>query len=285
MPAFVPVVYSGGAPVLASGGSQRVACAHLAEWLAVYDALQVARGRGHVTYFQTMGGADASAGTHTCGSAWDMAFTGNAPILDAREMGAAVWPRLHSLGWVGGEHVHGLISCGDNSCNAYQYAAYLLGYNGLGQNGYGAGDPLPQPTTRRTWREGIVWAKAEIARLTAPTPQEEPDMVRLIKHVTHQGGDRTKPVTGQALYVWTPFSGLTPQGGDQAANERLFGQSAEVFEDGEIDGVRATVDAIVARNIAAVKSAPVTVPAPVVNIDYAAIAAAVVDLEAKRLEN
>ena len=58
-------------------------------------------------------------------------------------------------------------------------------------------------------------------------------------YVTHQGGDRTKPVTGQALYVWTPFSGLTPQGGDQAANERLFGQPAEVFEDGEIDGVRA----------------------------------------------
>lgn len=178
MPGFVPVVYSGGAPVLSSGGSQRVACAHLAEWLVAYDALQVARGRGHVTYFQTLGGADASAGTHTCGSAVDMAYTGNAPILDAREMGGWFWPRLHRLGWVGGEHVHGGISCGDNACNGYQYAAWLNGYNGLGLNGVGAGDPLPLPVNLRTWQQGIIWAHAEIARLTTPTITED-DMPRL----------------------------------------------------------------------------------------------------------
>lgn len=281
MPSFVPVVYSGGAPVLASTGSQRVACAHLAEWLAVYDALQVFRKRGHVRYYQIQGNAKESYLTHIDGSSWDQEWMSDAAAADAREMGGVIWHRIPGVnGWpiTGADHGHGMIPCGDNAHNAYQWTAYLGGWNGLGLNGVGGGDPLPRPDVIRTWQQGIVWAKAEIARLTTPAPQEEPDMVRLIKHVTHQGGDRTKPVTGQALYVWTPFSGLTPQGGDQAANERLFGQPAEVFEDGEIDGVRVTVDAIVARNIAAVKSAPAS-------IDYAAIAAAVVDLEAKRLEN
>ena len=178
--AFVPVVYSTGGPVLASNGrTQRVACPHLAAWLKVYDALQVARGRGHVVYYQTMGGADASAGTHNCGSAWDMQYTGSAPIMDAREMGAADWPRLHSNGWVGTEHVHGLIRCGDNGCNGYQYTAWLSGHNGLGLNGVGAGDSLPKPSVIRTWQQGIAWAQAEIARLSGPmtiTTQEDEHM-------------------------------------------------------------------------------------------------------------
>jgi hypothetical protein len=185
MPNFVPVFNSTGAPVFASNGTQRVACVHLAQWLVTFDALQVARGRGHVTYYQTMGGADASAGTHDCGSAWDMSYTGIPAITDAREMGAADWPRLHSNGWVGAEHVHGLIHCGDNGCNLYQYAAYLSGRNGLGKGGLAGPDPLSRPATLRTWQQGIEWAKAEIARLTTPTvpapvTQEEHDMKDLI---------------------------------------------------------------------------------------------------------
>ena len=185
MPNFVPVVYSNGGPVLASNGGQRVACAHLAQWLKVYDALQVARGRGHVVYYQTMGGADASAGTHNCGSAWDMQYTGTAPIMDAREMGAADWPRLHSNGWVGGEHVHGLIRCGDNGCNGYQYTAWLSGHNGLGLNGVGAGDTLPKPSTIRTWQQGIAWAQAQMGvgpmtqTTNSPAPQQEDSMIVL----------------------------------------------------------------------------------------------------------
>jgi hypothetical protein len=204
--AFVPVSYSNGIPVLASNGTQRVACAHLAQWLEVYDALQVARGRGHVTYYQTMGGADASAGTHLCGSAWDMSYRGNDPIMDAREMGAAVWPRLHSLGWPAsqGEHVHGLIRCGDNSCNGYQYSAYLSGCNGLGLNGVGGTDPLPKPSTIRSWQDGIAWAKAEIVRLTtppAPAPQEDPMPVFM----------RTVDGTIWALRPGAAPRGLSPQ--------------------------------------------------------------------------
>jgi hypothetical protein len=178
--AFVPVSYSNGIPVLASNGTQRVACSHLALWLATYDALQVARGRGHVTYYQTVGGADASAGTHLCGSAWDMAYISDAAIADAREMGAAQWHRIPGYGgWPssGADHCHGLILCGDNACNRYQYTAWLGGYNGLGLNGWGAGDPLPRPETVRTWQDGIAWAKAEIARLTTPATQEDP-MIR-----------------------------------------------------------------------------------------------------------
>jgi hypothetical protein len=235
--AFVPVSYSDGIPVLASNGTQRVACPHLASWLAAYDALQVARGRGHVTYYQTMGGADASAGTHLCGSAWDMAYHGSAPIMDAREMGAAVWPRLHSLGWPAsqGEHVHGLIRCGDNACNGYQYSAYLGGYNGLGLNGWGAGDPLPKPATIRTWQDGIAWAKAEIARLTtpAPAPQEDDDMPVFM---------RTTDGTIWALRPAAAPRGLSPQ--EWALMVRL-GAKIRTNPDGSFDNFnRAEVDIV-----------------------------------------
>ena len=188
MPNFVPVVYSNGGPVLASNGGQRVACAHLAQWLKVYDALQVARGRGHVTYYQTVGGADASAGTHLCGSAWDMAYTSDAAIMDAREMGAADWHRRPGYnGWPssGANHVHGLILCGDNSCNGYQYTAWLSGHNGLGMNGVGAGDMLPRPSTIRTWQQGIAWAQAQMGvgpmtqTTNSPEPQQEDSMIVL----------------------------------------------------------------------------------------------------------
>lgn len=262
--AFVPVSYSNGVPVLASDGvTPRVACVHLAEWLQVYDALQVARGRGHVTYYQTMGGADASAGTHLCGSAWDMAYTGDAPIMDAREMGAADWPRLHSLGWPAnlGEHVHGLISCGDNACNAYQYTAYWLGYNGLGLNGVGAGDPLPKPKTRRTWREGIDWAKAEIARITTT----EDDMGSYIFMRTTEAGN---PI--YMLAPGQPIRHLTPQ--EWALWQRL----GAVLKGG--DTLRAEVD-IVNNTI---QPAPV---APVVTVTNTLTADEIADKLAKRLEN
>ena len=179
---FVPVVYSTGGPVRASNGSQRVACVHMAAWLRVYDALQVARGRGHVTYLQTVGGADASAGTHLCGSAWDMVYIGDAAIMDAREMGASQWHRIPGYnGWPssGANHCHGVIRCGDNACNGYQYTAWLSGHNGLGLNGVGAGDSLPKPSVIRTWQQGIAWAQAEIARLSGPmtiTTQEDEHM-------------------------------------------------------------------------------------------------------------
>lgn len=181
MPGFVPVVYSGGGPVLSSGGAQRVACEHLAEWLVVRDALEVARGRGHIRYFQTQGNAKESYRTHLDGSAQDRAHVSVASVMDSREMGMAEWPRITAYGWTGAQHDHGMIRCGHNAHNLYQWTAYLNGWNGLGLGGQGAGDPLPRPAKIRTWREGIVWAKAEIARLngTAPATTED-DMPRLL---------------------------------------------------------------------------------------------------------
>lgn len=200
----VPVVYSGGAPVLASSGAQRVACPHLASWLVAFDALQVARGRGHVTYFQTVGGADASAGTHLCGSAWDMAYTSDAAIADAREMGAAIWHRRPGFnGWPssGADHVHGVIGCGDNACNGYQITAYWLGYNGLGLNGVGAGDPLPKPATRRTWQEGIAWAQAQITGT-----QQEDDMAFKEILVSTSGSAPAEQILGSWDGLVGPFA-------------------------------------------------------------------------------
>lgn len=270
--AFVPVTDSLGNPVLASNGTQRVACTHLAEWLVAYDALQVARGRGHVTYYQTMGGADASAGTHNCGSAWDMAWMGDAAIMDAREMGAAQWHRIPGRnGWPssGADHCHGLISCGDNACNGYQYAAWLNGYNGLGLNGVGAGDPLPLPVNLRTWQQGIIWAHAEIARLTTPTITED-DMPRL--RLDTQG-------TGWFL---TDRGAVTIDSTEDAKVLRRVIDAKDylVAEDRVLPGEIAVYQKYVAR----ANGTTVTTTAGAA-IDYAALAKAVNDDAAKRMEN
>lgn len=263
---FVPVTYSDGAPVLSSTGSQRVACAHLAEWLVTLDALNVARGRGHVTFFQTMGGADASAGTHTCGSAWDMKYTSDAAVMDAREMGAAVWPRLAKYGWTTGDHVHGLIACGDNSCNAYQYAAYWLGYNGLGLNGVAAGDPLPKPSARRTWQEGIAWAQAQMNTTTTT----EDDMPKLLLDI---------PGTGWFL---TDRGAVTINSTADAKILRRVLDAKEylVAEDRVLPGEIAVYQKYVAR-----ANGTIATTTAGVAIDYAALAKAVNDDAAKRMEN
>ena len=257
--AFVPVTDSLGNPVLASNGTQRVACTHLAEWLVAYDALQVARGRGHVTYYQTMGGADASAGTHNCGSAWDMAWMGDAAIMDAREMGAAQWHRIPGRnGWPssGTDHGHGLIRCGDNGCNDYQYAAWLNGWNGLGLGGQGAGDPLPKPVSLRTWQQGIIWAHAEIARLAGTTTTE--DDMPIFMRTTDTSIWLLKPGApprGLSLDEWNLWArlGATLVGGD--------------FNMQQVNMVSATM-----------QPAPVTVTVPPVTIDPKAIEAALANV-------
>lgn len=206
---FVPVSYSNGTPVLASGGSTRVACTHLAQWLQWYDALQVARGRGHISYYQTQGTSiGASAGTHACGSAWDMHYTGDDAIRDAHEMGAAQWHRIPGHdGWPsnGADHCHGLISCGDNSCNGYQYTAWKAGYNGLG-NGYAARDRLSLPGVIRSWQQGIDWAKSQITPNPAPTPtpEEDDDMMPLFVRTIEAGNPIYALVPGQKVHHVTP---------------------------------------------------------------------------------
>ena len=273
--AFVPVTDSLGNPVLASNGTQRVACTHLAEWLVAYDALQVARGRGHVTYYQTMGGADASAGTHNCGSAWDMAWMGDAAIMDAREMGAAQWHRIPGRnGWPssGADHCHGLIRCGDNGCNDYQYAAWLLGYNGLGLNGVGAGDLLPRPNIR-TWQQGVTWAHAEIARITGTDTTTEDDMPRLLLDTNGTG----RLITAEGTIAVASVA-------DAKAIRRILTAAEWDPNSAPVDKVAASEVDVYDRHVRAARGAagPATVTA---NIDYAALAKAVNDDAAKRMEN
>jgi len=181
MPNFVPVVYSNGAAVLRSDGkTQRVACPPLAQWLQAYDALQVFRGRGHVTYYQTQGtGVAASGPTHDCGSADDTEYTCDAAIMDAREMGAVQWHRIPGRdGWPssGANHNHRVLPCGYNSCNQYQIDAYLAGYNGLGGGGRAARDRLPRPSVIRTWQQGIAWAQAQMGAGPMTQTTQEDDM-------------------------------------------------------------------------------------------------------------
>ena len=100
----------------------------------------------------------------------------------AREMGApATWLRNMNFadGSPGNTHTHGvLLGCDHNWPSNYQIIAQRRGYDGMGQGasgtpysgqwGYGGKDPHPGPATYRTWQQGIAWAKAELAKLTAP---------------------------------------------------------------------------------------------------------------------
>lgn len=255
---FVPVVYAGGGPVLASSGAQRVACPDMVTWFATYDALQVFRGRGHATVYQAQGTATAaSAGTHSCGSTIDLKYVGTDPIMDAREMGGWFWPRLWSLGWpkydsngnLQGEHVHGGISCGHNSCNQYQADAYRLGYNGLGLNGLAAGDPLPKPKVRRTWQEGIAWAKAQMT--TAPTITKDDDMPIFIRTTDTsiwllKPGAEPRGLSGEEWDLWVRL------GATRNAEDMNMLQMQNVNEMLQPAPVVATVDAdAVAKAVAA----------------------------------
>ncbi|MGV8972258.1 MAG: hypothetical protein ACOH10_08035 [Rhodoglobus sp.] len=266
MPAFVPVVYSGGAPVLRSDGqTQREACPDLAEWLLWRDALEVARGRGHIVYYQTQGDSPDSKRTHLDGSAADRKHTSTASVMDSREMGMAEYPRITKYGWTGAQHDHGMIPCGHNTYNRYQWTAYLNGWNGLGLGGQAAGDPLPRPAKIRTWQQGIVWAKAEIARLngTTPEPQEE-DMDSLI---FMRVGVAEPGVEAGTIFIIRPGSWprrLTPQ--EWALYVRLGAQTPGG------DFLRAEVD-IVAAGIGANDAA--LTGAVTATIDPAVLTAAV----------
>ena len=181
--AFVPVVLDSGV-AYTSKGAKRQACADMAEWLVWLERLQVARGRCLVLkLYQAQGSGPYSGDTHDCGSAVDTVDYGDAYVLDVREMGGDGWARRAVWGWTKGDHVHIVLPCGHNACNQFQIDAYNAGYNGLG-NGYAGRDPHTRPAVKRTWRQGIEWAKAEIARITGSTSTDtakDDDMKALLK--------------------------------------------------------------------------------------------------------
>lgn len=138
------------------------ACECLAAWLPAYERVLLARGiiRESIDIMQLIGGAKASAGTHSAGGAYDIRQVSDAAIKIAREMGAAAWHRTPAQGFA--THQHGVLNgCPHNAPARYQIAALAAGYNGLGRAGRGGPDDGPAPRTLRTWTQGIAWAATQ----------------------------------------------------------------------------------------------------------------------------
>ena len=138
------------------------ACECLAAWLPAYERVLLARGiiRESIDIMQLIGGAEASAGTHSTGGAYDIRQVSDAAIKIAREMGAAAWHRTPAQGFA--THQHGVLNgCPHNAPARYQIAALAAGYNGLGRAGRGGPDDGPAPRTLRTWTQGIAWAATQ----------------------------------------------------------------------------------------------------------------------------
>ena len=157
----------------------RTTCACVAEWIPVWEAMCLREGITSgfydgktCTIFQLTGSASASAGTHSQGGAIDNAMLDARGIRIAREMGAsASWRRL----WPGNLHSHMVLEgCPHNGPARYQIAAVKLGRDGLGWLGLAGKDTEHRPETWRTWREGITWARAQLAATGAATP-DHPD--------------------------------------------------------------------------------------------------------------
>lgn len=174
------------------------ACPCLAEWLPVYEAYLRHVGALGATeslrIYQLIGGAVASAGTHTKGGAEDDAEITVAEILAARQMGEAGWHRPYNWDGQGGmEHHHGVLNgCPHNGPAAYQINALEAGFNGLGLNGHAAPDNGPRSPNvfpLRTWQQGISWAKAQM---------EAPHMLTLVDASTNRPTPAAVKAAGHA---------------------------------------------------------------------------------------
>ena len=143
------------------------ACDCLAQWLPAYEAELQARGllTGPLTIFQLIGGAAASAGTHSTGGAFDILdLPGEEDLWVARQMGAdATWSRRPPSFTT--PHIHGVLrGCPHNLPARYQIAAVDSGFNGLGAGGTGGPDDGPRPLSHRTWQQGLAWQREQAAR-------------------------------------------------------------------------------------------------------------------------
>lgn len=149
------------------------ACPCLATWLPVYEAELQRRGvlSGPLHIYQLIGGAAASAGTHSMGGAFDLLdLPGDEDLVVARLMGAdATWSRPYNWdGRDGMAHIHGVLTgCPHNGPARYQIDAVRAGFNGLGHLGHGGKDTGPRPLSGRTWREGLTWVHQQRQKGTA----------------------------------------------------------------------------------------------------------------------
>ena len=140
----------------------KTACDCLAKWLPVFERelLDLGVVKKNIDVYQLIGGAAASAGTHSTGGAFDIGQMQRTALVIARQMGAdATWVRTKAQGFKT-PHTHGVLrGCPHNGPARYQIAAVDAGFNGLGKGGRGGKDDGPRPLSGRTWREGIKWAK------------------------------------------------------------------------------------------------------------------------------
>lgn len=123
-----------------------------------------------IDIYQLIGGAAASGGTHATGGAFDIVQRSDEAIYVARQMGAdATWNRST----MSPPHAHGVLrGCPHNGPARYQIEAVDDGYNGLGTGGRGGRDDGPRPLSKRTWREGIQWARQQAG---APVDKMNPN--------------------------------------------------------------------------------------------------------------
>ena len=145
----------------------RVACECLAAWLPAFEAELIARGviKESIDIAQLTGAADASAGVHSQGGAFDIWQHDPVTVRVARKMGAdATWARTTGS-FANNRHTHGVLTgCPHNGPARYQIEAVLSGGNGLGANGMGGKDDGPRPLFMRSWQEGIAWHRAQNRR-------------------------------------------------------------------------------------------------------------------------
>jgi hypothetical protein len=139
------------------------ACECLIKWLPAYERELLARGviKHSIDIAQLIGGAAASAGTHSEGGAFDIWQTQRTAVWVARQMGAAAFARTTGS-FADNRHMHGVLrGCEHNGPARYQIVALDKGYNGLGSAGMGARDDGPRPVPVRTWQQGLEWHRAQ----------------------------------------------------------------------------------------------------------------------------
>lgn len=156
------------------------ACSCLIAWLPEYEkeALRLKYIKFHLDIYQLIGGSPKSAGTHTKGGAADTGQISTDLIRLARNMGAdAGWHRPKNWDRKGGmAHAHLVLrGCPHNGPARYQIESRSYGVD-YGKNGLANGgkDDGPKPLSKRTWKEGIEWAKRQQAAAAVGTPTPAP---------------------------------------------------------------------------------------------------------------
>jgi hypothetical protein len=161
------------------------ACPCQVAWLPAFEHELQRRGllTGALPIYQLIGGATASAGTHSSGGAADF-YPDSDYVWVARQMGAdATWLRPYNWDGAGGmAHIHSVLTgCPHNGPARYQIDAVRAGQNGLASHGADTG---PRPLSGRTWQQGIEWARAQEDEVT---PE---DIAKIADAVTEQVVDK-----------------------------------------------------------------------------------------------